>query len=455
MKNIDKFLISLSAATLAFPVVAAVSTEEAKALGTTLTEFGAVKGANADGSIPAYTGGKLAKMPADFKDDGKSPLPDPFKDEKPLYSIDAKNMSQYDGVLTAGTKALMSRFPGYRVDVYPTHRTMSYPDWVLKNTVKNATTAKIAGEVEGDTVEGAYGGIPFPIPKTGYEVLWNNTLKYQGASWKLQFMSHLISSTGNVSMVGHVRMTQNVPYYDKSKDALPDNWFSKTNISMIGPASNYGTKVLQWGSMDQSKNLARSWVYTVGQRRTRITPEAAYDTPSPTTSGANFYEEQQIYTSRLDRFDFKLAGLKEMIVPYNDYALNAASAVDIYDKQYLKPEKQRWEKHRVWVVEGTRKPGARHAYAKRTFYVDEDSWAIVASDSWDDSGNMYRVAFNFLANSYDKPGVPPSFQVYYDLVKGNYATAGFTGDGGYRQTFETLATDIPLTPDQLAGTGIR
>jgi hypothetical protein len=434
---------------------AAVTAEEAKALETTLTGFGAIKAGNADGSIPVYTGGRLAKMPPGYKPGGQVLLADPFKDEKPLYSIDAKNAGQYAALLTEGTKELMKRFPTFRADVYPSHRTMSYPDWVLKNTAKNAVSAKLAGEVIGDAVEGAYGGLPFPIPKNAYEVLWNHTLKYQGARWDLRFTGTLVDSSGKATRISDIAMTQNVYYYDPSKASLPDNWMSKTYINFLGPAANVGTKVLQWGSIEQSKSLSRSWIYTPGQRRTRITPEAAYDTPSATTSGANFFEEQQMYTSRLDRFDFKLVGKKEMLIPYNCYQLAATPSSDFVGSPMVKTDKIRWEKHRVWVIEGTRKPGARHVYAKRTFYVDEDTWAIAASDSWDDSGAMYRVALNFLANPYDQSGFPPTAQLYVDLVKGNYALAGWTGDGGYRRTSEALADDVPLNPDQLAGSGIR
>ena len=39
---------------------AAVSADEAKQLGTTLTAIGAEKAANKDGTIPAYTGGHQA-----------------------------------------------------------------------------------------------------------------------------------------------------------------------------------------------------------------------------------------------------------------------------------------------------------------------------------------------------------------------------------------------------------
>ena len=57
----------------------------------------------------------------------------------------------------------------------------------------------------------------------------------------------------------------------------------------------------------------------------------------------------------------------------------------------------RWEQHRVWVVEATLKPGKRHIYAKRTFYLDEDSWVALASDEYDARGQLYRGAFAHMA----------------------------------------------------------
>ena len=95
------------------PVLAAVSADEAKELGGRLTEFGAQKAANADGSIPAYTGGvKDLAIPADFKP-GSGRYPDPFKDDKPIESITKANQAKYADALTPGTKALLDRFPGF------------------------------------------------------------------------------------------------------------------------------------------------------------------------------------------------------------------------------------------------------------------------------------------------------------------------------------------------------
>lgn len=452
-----KTLIAFALAGLvsSMPAIGAVSPEEAKALGTTLTEFGAVKGANADGSIPAYTGGG-AKLPAGTPRSNNGRYPNPFKDEKPLYRVDAKNMAQYSDLLTEGTKEMMRRYPSFHAEVYPSHRTMSYPDWVLKNTVKNATTAKLIGKNDGDGVEGAFGGIPFPIPKNGYEVLWNHFLAYMGTSFDIRFTEFLVDSSGKRTLIGDVRQVRFYDYYDQSKTELGDVWYSKSQTSFYGPPSSVGVSVMLWSPSDYSKDDQRSWAYTPGQRRVRLAPESTYDTPSSFVSGAVLAEEQGMYTSRMDRFEMKLIGRKEMLIPYNNYDYNRQPSDQVWTKDHLKSEGQRWEKHRVWVVEGTRRDGARHVYKKRRFYVDEDSWYIVAMDSWDDAGNIYRVGLAYPSMYLDRPGfVVPPLSVN-DLVKGNWMYMAWIGDDGtYSRIHDGKPKGTQFTPDSMAGTGIR
>jgi hypothetical protein len=109
-----------------------VTADEAKQLGTTLTQVGAEKAGNKEGTIPEYTGG-LTTAPAGF-DKGKGVRPDPFASEKPVASIDAKNMDKYADKLSEGTKALMQANADYRIDVYPTHRTAGTrsPCWTTR-----------------------------------------------------------------------------------------------------------------------------------------------------------------------------------------------------------------------------------------------------------------------------------------------------------------------------------
>ena len=207
------FFTAATAVLLAGSALAAVTAEEAKQLGTILTEVGAEKAGNKDGTIPAYTGG-LTTLPPGY-DKKKGIRPDPFANEKPLYSIDAKNMDQYADKLTVGTKALIKKFPTFRVDVYTTHRTAAYPKYVVENTKKNATRAKtVNGGLE---VEGAYGGIPFPIPKSGPEVIWNHLLGFTGYSVVFGAGSYNVDSAGHRTMASKYTRYEEYPYYNPAK----------------------------------------------------------------------------------------------------------------------------------------------------------------------------------------------------------------------------------------------
>ena len=159
---------------LAAPGYAAVPADEAKQLGTTLTEFGATKAGNADGSIPAYAGGYTG-TPAGFKPDS-GVWADPFKDDKPLFRIDAKNMDKYADKLSEGQKYLFKTYPTtFYMDIYPSHRSAAYPEKMLQATVRNATACKTLKD--GIAIDKACrGGLPFPIPKNGLEAVWNLSL---------------------------------------------------------------------------------------------------------------------------------------------------------------------------------------------------------------------------------------------------------------------------------------
>ena len=99
---------ALGAALLASgAVLAGVSADEAAKLKTDLTPFGAEKAGNKDGTIPAWDGG-LAKSPA--ASTGGLPA-DQFPGEKPILTIDQKNVAQYADKLSEGQRALIAKYP--------------------------------------------------------------------------------------------------------------------------------------------------------------------------------------------------------------------------------------------------------------------------------------------------------------------------------------------------------
>ena len=178
MNFVKSILASALALTVASSAYAAVSPDQAAKLGSSLTAVGAEKAANADGTIPAYTGG-LTTIPAEFKS-GDSFRPDPYGNEKPRMVITTQNLAEQKDKLTATTQALLTRYPTYRLDVYPTHRTIALPKGVLDNTAKNAVTAKTTDAGLG--LENVLPGVPFPIPADGNEAMWNHLLRYQGVA---------------------------------------------------------------------------------------------------------------------------------------------------------------------------------------------------------------------------------------------------------------------------------
>lgn len=162
-----------------------------------------------------------------------------------------------------------------------------------------------------------------------------------------------------------------------------------------------------------------------------------------------------MFNGSLERFDFKLVGKREMLVPYNAYRMAYHSkADDLLKANHLNPDLVRWELHRVWVVEATLREGKRHIYQKRVFHLDEDSWVAVMSDEYDTRGQLYRAGFSYVVPSYDVPAPFADLQGHYDLIGGMYSLNGYTAEtGGVRYIEPT--SEREWTPDALAGSGIR
>jgi hypothetical protein len=196
---------------------AAVTAEEAAKLKSTLTPLGGEKAANKDGSIPAWDG--KATVSATPKA-GDIPT-QVFAGEKPVVQISAKNMAQYADKLSEGTQALLKKFPDtFRVDVYPTHRTAVAPQYVYDNTFKNATNCKT--KAGGNSVEGCFGGIPFPIPKDGSEAIWNYLLRVEAEATEVSFKNIIGTADGVRTLATHNEQSNQYPFY--YKDGSVEKW---------------------------------------------------------------------------------------------------------------------------------------------------------------------------------------------------------------------------------------
>ncbi len=431
---------------------ALVSGQEAAELKSRLTPMGAERAGNADGTIPAWTGG-VTTAPGYVSG---APRPDIFANDKPIFSITARNFHDYEDKLPEGAKALFAKHADYRMDIYPTHRSAAAPDWVYENILRNATRAHAAPEGIAYGVEGAVGGIPFPIPKNGFEAMWNHLLAFWGPARELTVSTYIVPAGGAVEKASTYKETADFPYYypGATADSVGPYYFKTLHLA-VAPLARAGEAYLNWQPINIRRNSFAAWRLLPGEHRVRKAPGISYDVPDSDAAGFVSLDEYYMFFGGLDRYSFKLVGKQEMYVPYNNNRLYTRPVGEILGRDHANPGEQRYELHRVWVVDGTLAPGAHDIVAHRRLYLDEDSWMAVYSDSWDEGGRLWKFGQATMYLMPDLPAMVVGSQFVYDLLEGGYAFGfAFNGESAaYKVTAPHPAT--LFTPDSLSARSVR
>ena len=443
------FLTSIAAST----AFAAVSPEQAARLGKDLTPVGAEAAGNADGSIPDWDPNGTP-TPEEFVE-GSDDYVDPYANEKPLYTIDIDNWKEYADELTAGTQAMFEKYgaDGFKIHVYPSHRGTIRPDWYYANSLKNATGATLIED--GQKVDGNLPGVPFPIPQSGLEVMWNHMIRYSEDS-TLESDVYYVGSNGKPVLSTTGSSVAVFPMFKNPDEPVGDASWAKLRINYDAPARRAGEILLvHEPGADYTEGKGRkAWQYLVGQRRVRLAPAVSFDTPNPGVAGTSTYDDAFIYNGSPERFDWTLVGKKEMIVPAGNYEMIFQTKVeDLLGEKFLNPDKVRWEKHRVWIVDATLKEGSRHLYSRRTFYIDEDSWGAVAGDMYDGRGQLWRLQYLYGGNLYDRKSSFGSAYGSYDLLQDIYNLSGKPIPGKYQNG--VTRGDKYFTSKGMARGGVR
>ena len=431
---------------VALPTLAKVPKEQADRLlpGGDLTPMGAEKKANQDGSIPEWTGG-WTQAPADWEGPGKR-LTDPFPNDKPRFTITAQNLAQHKAKLTIGQLALFNRYPKtYKMHVYPTRRTAGSPKFIYEATYKNALNTTLGSG--GEAVHNGITGIPFPIPQNGHEVMWNHKLRFRSQGGQRTNVQAAVTESGSYNLS---KLTEDfrIKYSTPGIKAEELNNVSIYFLQRVtSPPRLAGTITLVHETMDQVVEPRRAWQYNPGQRRLRRAPNVGYDNPGTASDGLRTNDQFDGFNGAMDRYTWKLVGKREVYVPYNDYRLYSGKVKyeDILNPSHIDQDLARYELHRVWVVEANLKPGTSHIYKRRTFYVDEDSWTIVAVDCYDKREQLWRVQEVHTVSVYD-PGqvtqeasgaIGPALETVYDLNSRRYLAMSMNNEEepGFEKVF--------------------
>jgi len=430
---------------------AALTADQAARLGKDLTPLGAVKAANADGSIPAWTGG-ITLPPAGYQV-GQHHI-DPYASDSVKFSITAANADQYKDKLGAGHLAMLKKYSSFKLNIYPTRRSASLPQRVYDATIKNAPAATLVDN--GNGIDNTIVGIPFPIPANGLEAIWNHIVRYRGEAVQRWINQAAVTASGKYALV---KLEDEFLFqYVKEGVSLAalNNILLYFKQSVKAPARLAGGVLLVFETFNQVKEPRHAWVYNPGQRRVRRAPNISYDNPGTASDGLRTSDDFDMFNGAPNRYTWKLLGRKEMYVPYNSYKLHSDKIKysDVLKPGHINSDLARYELHRVWVVEATLKSGTRHIYKKRVFYIDEDSWQVVMTDKYDNRGQIWRVGEGHPINYYDQKILWTTLEVHYDLQSGRYLVLGLNNQEKMYD-FNIKRSKSDYTPSSLRRSGRR
>ena len=407
------------AAEQAYVPSSAQTVSAAGAGGGSLTPIGAEKGGSPDGRIPAWDGGITpAKIPAGYSRGGR--LVDPYPSDKPLFTITAATAAKYANNLTPGHRALFAKYPDYTLPVFTTRRSVAYPQAIYDATQANLTTTKLLGS---DALSGARLGFPFAKPQNGVEVLWNHRTRYRGDATQSQSTQAVVRPSGAPQ---YLKQTERVFYrYANLKnpaDMKTSNvllyyltWFGET-------ANEVDFTALVHETANSEQDSRAVWVIPPKIPKMFRIPPVGYDQPFPGSDAIQFIDMVDMYNGAFDRYVWKLTGKRELYIPYNAYRISDGSwnYPQLLKPNHFNQAATRYELHRVWVIEATERGGKRHAFGKRTFYVDEDSWNVVMVENEDRDGRLWRFQEGHLVMLYENQSTNTLPVITYDLKDGRY-----------------------------------
>jgi hypothetical protein len=239
--------------------------------------------------------------------------------------------------------------------------------------------------------------------------------------------------------------------------ANPGNVLFYFKQQVTAPARLAGTVLLVHETLDQVKEPRKAWIYNAGQRRVRQAPQVAYDGPGTAADGLRTSDNLDMYNGAPDRYDWKLEGKKELYIASNSHKIDSPQLkyADILKAGHINQDLARYELRRVWHVTATLKEGQRHIYAKRDFYIDEDTWQAAVIDHYDGRGQLWRVAEAHAENYYDKQVPWYAMEVIYDLQSGRYLALGMKNEEKSAYDFGFTASTSDFTPAALRQEGVR
>ena len=342
---------------------------------------------------------KPIKNPINGYDHDKNIYPNPFIEDKILFTINSENYYDYKEYLTAGQFKMFESYPStFKMNIFPSQRSCAVPDEVLE--LSKAGNAILIDDGEG--IEGVVGSIPFTSPSEPLHHVWNHILRYRGVNIKGGSPYYLVENTGNkIKGAGEAIAINYWNPFIESNDGKGLQGKLMSKVTHPPRLADAGLLIIE--SLNALKTPRRAWVYSPATRRVRRAPDIAYDTYNEFSQGITTVDSYDGFNGAKDRYNWSNIDTELKFMPYNNYEFYNTEKENLLTPFHINQDLLRYELVRVNTVRADLKDGNRHVLPHRVMYFDYDSHNMLAEDVYDKQMNILRHRELPIINFYEEP----------------------------------------------------
>jgi len=348
-----------------------------------------------------------------------------WADIKPGDIITKDNMAEAEEYLIPLTRWMLN--VGMPMEIIET-RHWEWPKKFKEATEKYAGQVKISED--GRDIYNYVSGAPFPEidindPLAGFKIMWN----VQQKPWYIdnvgtEWIVELINSKGEIERTYGSsfwrRMMWTGRMYNEPMPVIPHNppiRYTEQWGPIFIPNDLKGAGVLnfQYLPADQPDD---SYMYLPELRRIRRISAA---NRSDAFWGTDFdIDSIWSWNAKLNYWTFRLLAEKEILelIHSGKYGDRSLWCFPRDGTQGIKAGLpcSKWEKRKVWIVEGIPTGYSQYAYSKKLIYADQELLGNPMLENYDQAGELWKFFFNvFNVTKSPYPGYPAR-----PLEGGNY-----------------------------------
>ena len=357
------------------------------------------------------------EQPIKSYDPSKNSYPDPFSEDKIIFTITNENYLEFsENLLTVGQVEMFKKYPEtFKMNIYKSRRSCAVPPEVLALTKSNAILTD-----GGEGIEGVVGSIPFPQPSEALHHVWNHILRYRGVEISGSSPFFLIDPDGSRVLGAGEAIAKNYwnPFTKNDKGLQGMLMTKVTHPPRLADAS---TLVIE--SLNAYMIPRKAWVYNPGTRRVRRAPDIAYDYKPSASQGLTTTDQFDGFNGAKDRYDWESLGSQVRLMPYNAYKFHETPMDEVLDPYHVNQDYLRYELVNVNVVSAKLKKDKRHIIPKRVMYFDLDSHNMLVEETFDSNSEVMAYREFPLINFYDQPMCLSIHSATYDFDTRRYQLA--------------------------------